>query len=128
MTGRELSQYTALQAEIIMWKKRLYKLKQKSLVGSPKLSDMPKGGRGYTVEDYCAQLDYMEQKISDLMFRADEQSKKIMEFISNIEDSRVRCIAFMKNIEDRSWLWIGYELGRDPEVCRKTYEKYLRSL
>ena len=128
MTRHELGQYKALQSEIIMWRKRLYKLRQKSLVGPPKLSDMPKGGKGYTVEDYCAQLDFIERKISELMFKADEQSKKIMEFINNIDDSLVRCITYMKNIEGRSWLWIGYELGKDPEVCRKKYEKYLRSL
>ena len=63
MTRKELQQIYYINREIQMWQNELAKLRARQLVGSPRLSDMPKGGLITGMDDYVADLADLEATI-----------------------------------------------------------------
>lgn len=128
ITKEELEKIYYINKEIIMWQRELDKLKCASLVKSPIISDMPRGGQPVGMEDYAINLAECEAMIAGLLARVQEQRKRIMEFINSMDDSLMKQIIFYRHISCMTWNEVARSIGggNTEDSIKKVYQRYLK--
>ena len=111
MTKNELRQIYNLNQEVRMLQRELDKLRCKSLVKSPTVDNMPRGGKKYGIDDYAADIADYEAAIRGLLAQAQIQRKKIIEYIESIDDSLMRQIIFYRHISCMTWNEVASAIG-----------------
>lgn len=126
ITKDELRKIYYINREIIMWQRELDKLKCASLVKSPIISDMPRGGQHKGMEDYAINLAECEAMIAGLLARVQAQRKRIMEFINGIDDSLLKQIIFYRHISCMTWNEVANMIGggNTENSVRMAYNRY----
>lgn len=94
-----------------MLQRELDKLRCKSLVKSPTVDNMPRGGKKYGIDDYAADIADYEKAIVGLLAQAQIQQKKIIEYIQGIDDSLMRQIIFYRHISCMTWNEVASAIG-----------------
>lgn len=128
LTKEELRQIYYINREIIMWQRELDRLKCTSLVRSPIISDMPRGGCPRGIEDYAVDLVEYETIINGLLAKVQVQRKRIVEFINGIDDSLMKQIIFYRHISCMTWNEVAAEIGggNTEESVKKIYQRYFK--
>lgn len=130
LTEKELRQIYYINREIIMWQRELDRLKCTSLVKSPIVSDMPRGGCHRGMEDYAVDLVEYETVIAGLLAKVQVQRKRIVEFINGIDDSLMKQIIFYRHISCMTWNEVAAEIGggNTENSVKQTYSRFMRGL
>ena len=109
-----------------MWQAELEKLRCKSLVKSPIVSDMPRGGKCIGIDDYASEIADYEIIIKGKLAEIQLQRKKIIEYINNIDDSLIRQIIFYRHISCMTWNEVATAIGGNTEnSVKKIYSRFL---
>lgn len=126
LTKNELKQIYNINREIKMWQKELNKLKGQSLVRSPIISDMPKGGKKFDMSDYISAITDYETVIRGLLAELQIQRKKIIEYIESIDDSLMRQIIFYRNVSCMTWWEVADAIGGNntENSVKKAYSRF----
>ena len=113
-----------------MWQNELAKLRARQLVGSPRLSDMPKGGLIIGMDDYVADLADLEATIKGLLAKLQIKRKEIMEYIFNIDDEFIRQIVYLRNVCLMSWNEVadGIGGGNTENSVKQAYSRFLKNI
>lgn len=128
MTKEELQQIFYINREIRMWQRELDKLRCKSLVRSPVISDMPRGGQKNDMSEEIAQIADYEAIIKGLLAKAQLRRKDIMDYIDSVEDALVRQIIFCRHISCMTWNEVADSVGGNTEGSVKmTYNRFCKS-
>ena len=130
MTRKELQQIYYINREIQMWQNELAKLRARQLVGSPKISDMPKGGLIIGMDDYVADLADLEATIKGLLAKLQIKRKEIMEYIFNIDDEFIRQIVYLRNVCLMSWNEVADSIGggNTENSVKQVYSRFLKNI
>lgn len=130
MTRKELQQIYYINKEIQMWQNELAKLRAKQLVGSPKITDMPKGGLIVGLDDYVADVADLETTIKGLLAKLQIKRKEIMEYIFNIDDEFIRQIVYLRNVCLMSWNEVADSIGggNTENSVRMTYNRFFQNI
>ena len=130
MTRKELQQIYYINREIQMWQNELAKLRARQLVGSPRLSDMPKGGLIIGMDDYVADLADLEATIKGLLAKLQIKRKEIMEYIFNIDDEFIRQIVYLRNVCLMSWNEVSDSIGggNTENSVKQAYSRFLKNI
>ncbi len=128
LTKEELREIYYINREIVMWQRELDRLKCTSLVKSPTISDMPRGGCPRGIEDYAVDLVEYETIINGLLAKVQVQRKRIVEFINGIDDSLMKQIIFYRHISCMTWNEVANEIGggNTEESVKKIYQRYFK--
>lgn len=128
LTKDELRQIFYINREIAMWQRELDKLRCTSLVKSPIISDMPRGGSTRGMDDYAIDLAEHETIIAGLLAKLQVKRKRIMEFISGIDDSILKQIIFYRHISCMTWNEVARMIGggNTENSVKKIYQRYFR--
>lgn len=128
MTRNELRQIYNLNQEVRMLQKELDKLRCKSLVKSPTVDNMPRGGKKYGIDDYAADIADYEKAIVGLLAQAQIQQKKIIEYIQGIDDSLMRQIIFYRHISCMTWNEVAGAIGggNTENSVKQAYSRFFR--
>lgn len=128
LTKDELRQIYYINREITMWKHELDRLRCQSLVKSPVISDMPRGGRSRGVADYAVEIADYEAVIEGLLARAQIQRKRILDFIGDIDDSVMKQIVFYRHISCMSWGEVAGAIGggNTEDGVRMMYNRFFK--
>lgn len=126
LTKNELKQIYNINREIKMWQKELNKLKGQSLVRSPIISDMSKGGKKFDMSDYISVITDYETVIRGLLAELQIQRKKIIEYIESIDDSLMRQIIFYRNVSCMTWWEVADAIGGNntENSVKKAYSRF----
>ena len=130
LTRKELQQIFYINKEIQMWQNELAKLRAKQLVGSPKITDMPKGGLIVGLDDYVADVADLEATIKGLLAKLQIKRKEIMEYIFNIDDEFIRQIVYLRNVCLMSWNEVANSIGggNTENSVRMAYNRYFQKI
>lgn len=130
MTRKELQQIFYINKEIQMWQNELAKLRAKQLVGSPKITDMPKGGLIVGLDDYVADVADLEATIKGLLAKLQIKRKEIMEYIFNLDDEFIRQIVYLRNVCLMSWNEVANSIGggNTENSVRMAYNRYFQKI
>ena len=125
-TKNELKQIYNINREIKMWQKELNKLKGQSLVRSPIISGMPKGGKKFDMSDYISAITDYETVIRGLLAELQIQRKKIIEYIESIDDSLMRQTIFYRNVSCMTWWEVADAIGGNntENSVKKAYSRF----
>lgn len=128
LTKEELRQIFYINKEIQMWQRELDKLRCTSLVKSPIISDMPRGGQHKGMEDLAIDLAEYETIIKGLLAKVQIQRKRIVEFIDGIDDSLMKQIVFYRHISCMSWNEVASSIGggNTEDSVRMAYNRYFK--
>ena len=129
MTKKELKQVYYIDREIKMWQRKLDELNNKSPVGTPELTGMPRGaGSQNKIEDEAIEKAEMSTIIAGLLVKLQRQKREIMEYITSIEDSFIRQIMICRYVNLMSWTRIAMEIGggNTPDSVRMAHDRFLR--
>lgn len=127
MRKHELEEIFFINKEISLWENELNELRNKSLVGSPKITDVPKGSLKYMLDDYATDIVECEQQIKSLLLRAQKARRRTMKYIKSISDSRIRQIVYLRTIKGLKWMDIAGRIGGcTPDSVRMEYSRFLK--
>lgn len=128
MTRKELSQVYYLKRELRMWEQKLQELREKSLIGSKEITDMPFANTGElhdTTFEYISQIMELQADIEAFRLNIERKIEEIEKFIMTLEDSFLRQIIEYRCIQGKTWeqtaMMIGY--GTSGESCRKYFDR-----
>lgn len=128
MTKEELEQIYHINNEIKMWQRELERLRCKSIVGSPEITGMPRGGNiSNPTEELVVSITECEKIIEGKLAEIQLTRKKVIEYINNINDSYMRQVVFYRNCSLMSWKQVAREIGQGytPESVRQSYKRYI---
>lgn len=128
MTRKELSQVYDLKCELKMWEQKLQELREKSLIGSKEITDIPFANTGEvhdTTFEYISKIMEMQADIDVFRLNIEKKIEDIEKYIMTLEDSFLRQIIEYRCIQGKTWkqtaMMIGY--GTSGESCRKYFDR-----
>lgn len=128
MTRKELSQVYYLSKELKMWEEKLLELRNKSLVRSKEITDMPFANTNDTHDTTFERVSRIMELQADIdVFRLNIEKKiaEIENYIMTLDDSLLRQIIEYRCCQLKSWrdvsALIGY--GTTEESCRKYFDR-----
>lgn len=126
MTRQELNQIYHLNKELKMWQQELKRLRQKSILRSPQITGMPRGGGiSNKVEDMATEQAEIEKIIEGKLKEIQMARRNTIEYIQGITDSRMRQILFYRKVSCMSWTRAGVEMGETADSLRMAYNRFM---
>lgn len=96
--------------------------------GAQQLSDMPKGGRKKTTEDWIAEIDTLDRRIDKLTKRSRELREEIQMAIDTIGDPKLCRVLDLYHIECKTLLEISNEMNYTYRYIIELYHQAMHAV
>lgn len=96
--------------------------------GAQQLSDMPKGGRKKTTEDWIAEIDTLDRRIDKLTKRSRELREEIQMAIDTIGDPKLCRVLDLYYIEGKTLLEISKEMNYTYRYIIELYHQAMNAV
>lgn len=96
--------------------------------GAQQLSDMPKGGRKKTTEDWIAEIDTLDRRIDKLTKRSRELREEIQMAIDTIGDPKLCRVLDLYYIERKTLLEISKEMNYTYRYIIELYHQAMNAV
>lgn len=128
ITKNELGRIGMLKRELEIDRRRLYELKNSSLIASARMTGTHcKTGPGDPTALIAERATQLEAAIALKAECCLELLLKLQNFINSIDDSEQRVVFYLKYVKCMSWTRIALELGMcDEQLARKHHNRYLK--
>ena len=122
MTKSELEGIRELQYQIDTINRDIRRLKERSIISSPQLSEIHSSGVADTVAARGNRLADLERELSELTERRDER----LAYINSISDTVLRTIVRCYCVYGFKWKKIAEKVGgkNNEDSVRKLYERF----
>lgn len=129
MTRDKLSQIFYINKELKMWEEELQALREKSLMKSKQITDMPFANTNETgnpVEQLVIQITDIEMIILGKKKELEIERTRLMQFIDNIDDSLMRMIVKYRCMDCLTWEGVASKVGgtNTADSVRKMYVRF----
>lgn len=129
MTRDKLSQIFYINKELKMWEEELQALREKSLMKSKQITDMPFANTNETgnpVEQLVIQITDIEMIILGKKKELEIERTRLMQFIDNIDDSLMRMIVKYRCMDCLTWYEVAQRVGGNntEDSCKKAYSRF----
>lgn len=128
ITKSELTKIGMLKRELEIDRRRLYELKNSSLIASARLTGAhASSGPGDPTALIADRAVSLEAAIALKAECCLELLLKLQHFINTIDDSEQRMVFYLKYVKCYSWTRIALEIGLgDEQLARKHHNRYLK--
>ena len=112
-----LADYELWETLIRKTKRKLEDLYQKKLSITAVNDGLPRGTAVYTMEDYMAEKEELEEDLVELLHKRNQAYDEIMRLLVSLNDLRQREVLILRYIELKSWKRIQKEMRLSRSRC-----------